>query len=484
MRKGWVEEGLPFAVVEEEKNALRIICMNNDAIKVGLVDGMSLTDARAIEPNLATMINEPLANKQFLSALHRWADKYSPWVATHKHDALLMDITGCSHLFRGEGQMMETMLEELCGLGMEARLAIADTKQAAFALSHYASNQTIAKPGETFASVSNLPVDAIDTERKILTSFKRLGLKTIHDVLALPLKSLARRFSIGLVTRLDELIGASSDPVNPAKPKPTFAARISLPDPIGLLEDVEECARRLISQICKRLHEHQMGARQLLLEVHRADNSQTQEMIGIARPCRDEGLIFRQFAKPLENLDAGYGIERMRLSVTLAEPFVPEQLTSDGSAAQSNAMDDVLSRIGNRIGFEKIGKYHLNESHLPERSFFIAPVLRKENRSSKPTHKPLRPLLQFRPEPTQVMKPGRPPKQFAWRRKHYDLVEAKGPERILPEWWHKVPGWQEGPRDYWWVQTREGERLWLYHALGNTARKGESQNWYVAGIFP
>lgn len=490
MRKGWGEEGKPLAVVEDHNNALRIVCMNSEALKAGLVDGMSLTDARAVVPNLVTMINDAQANQQFLAALHRWADKYSPWVAIHKHDALLLDITGCAHLFGGEAQMLDTMNEELCGLGMEARLTIADTKQAAFALAQYAPNRTIAKPGETRHAISSLPVDAIDAERKILTSFKRLGLKTIHDVLALPRKSLARRFGVGLVTRLDALTGASSDPVNPAKPKPSFAARISLPDPIGLLEDVEECARRLIHQICKRLNQHQMGARQLLLEVYRADHSKTQEVIGMARPCRDEALIFRQFARPLATLDAGYGIERMRLIVTLAEPFVPEQLSSDDRTAQSNAMDDVLSRIGNRIGFERIGKYCLHESHLPERSFFIAPLTHKhvrrknEEATSLLAHKPVRPLVQLPPEPAHVVKPGRPPRQFAWRCKHYRLMEAKGPERILPEWWHKVPDWQTGPRDYWWVQTHEGERLWLYNELGNRAQKGEAQNWYVAGIFP
>jgi len=470
---------VPFAVVREEKTALRLFSLNRAAIEAGLSAGMGLTDARAIAPDLMTRVHEPEHDRSLLEALHRWAGKFSPWVATHERNALFLDISGCAHLFSGEAPMLECMSQELKDLAIDARLGLADTKRAALALAKFGRGKEIAPTGQTRQSVQGFPVEALDVEPSVLTGLRRLGLKTIREVLALPRAQLARRFGTALVHKCDELIGASADPVSPAKPKPILAARMTLPEPIGLLEDVEECVRRLIAQVCKRLSEAQMGARQLRLEIGRADNSHFSETIGLARPTRDAKLIYGQFERPLSKIDAGYGIERVRLSASIAEPFIPEQLNTAAKSHEAHALDEVLSRIGNRIGFEQIGKYHTNESHVPERSFFLAPVNRNKPEKNSAI-KPNRPLVQFQPEPANVIKPGRPPRSFQWRRKHYALASANGPERILPEWWQDVPGWQGGGRDYWFVQTREGERLWLYNHPGNERR----QDWFVAGIFP
>ena len=56
---------------------------------------------------------------------------------------------------------------------------------------------------------------------------------------------------------------------------------------------------------------------------------------------------------------------------------------------------------------------------------------------------------------------------------------AFGPERIAPEWWLDDPAWRSGARDYWRVETEEGERLWLFAAKGGELSPG----WFAQGIF-
>jgi protein ImuB len=56
---------------------------------------------------------------------------------------------------------------------------------------------------------------------------------------------------------------------------------------------------------------------------------------------------------------------------------------------------------------------------------------------------------------------------------------AFGPERIAPEWWLDDPAWRSGPRDYWRVETEEGERLWIYEARGGEVAAG----WFAQGVF-
>ena len=49
----------PFAVVAEEKSALRLFSLNEAALEEGLAEGMALTDARAVLPALKTKVAEP-----------------------------------------------------------------------------------------------------------------------------------------------------------------------------------------------------------------------------------------------------------------------------------------------------------------------------------------------------------------------------------------------------------------------------------------
>jgi protein ImuB len=93
----------------------------------------------------------------------------------------------------------------------------------------------------------------------------------------------------------------------------------------------------------------------------------------------------------------------------------------------------------------------------------------------------LRPLRLFeKPEEVSAIAamPDGPPLRFRWRRAQFDVARAEGPERIAMEWWrHEKP-----TRDYFRVETKEGQRFWLYRD-GLYARSGLAPRWYLHGIF-
>jgi protein ImuB len=145
------------------------------------------------------------------------------------------------------------------------------------------------------------------------------------------------------------------------------------------------------------------------------------------------------------------------------------------------SLENLVASLGNRVGFERVRSPLLQDSHLPERSRgFGPPSPKPDERTFVVRPGPPRPYRSFRPQPIEPKEPGRPPRSFAWRHRSFEVEEAAGPERILPEWWMDDPDAGLGPRDYYRVQTKEGERLWLLH---RPAAKGEP-NWSVAGLFP
>ena len=476
-RCGTPIDDMPLALTDQHKNAVRLTCVNRLAAEAGLTAGHTLADARAILPDLVTLPAESDRDAAFLRALQRWAERYSPWTSCDGADGLLLNSTGCAHLFGGEEETQRLAIQGLGDLGLEAQAGIADTRGAARAVARFGSptSGSIIPPGQTKPALAPYPVEALFAEEKTLHDLKRLGLKSIGDLYPLKSADLARRFGFGLLRAYEKMLGTASDPVIPAAPLPSFAARISFPDPVGLQDDVEEALRRLTTQLCTRLVEHGHGVRGLRLHFQRADKTDTDLEIGLARPSQEVSQILRQFRLKLGKVDAGLGIDRMRLAATATEPYRPIQQHFAG-AEEKDSLNDLISTIGNRLGFDRVLRVEPVSSHLPQRAFRFAPAIH-ETASSAWNGRTRRPLIMVDLEPVEITAPDRPPKGFRWRGQDYATARAHGPERIGHEWWK---GNESGAiRDYWSIETKEGARLWL-----STRPDRKPSQWEVAGVFP
>jgi len=107
-----------------------------------------------------------------------------------------------------------------------------------------------------------------------------------------------------------------------------------------------------------------------------------------------------------------------------------------------------------------------------------------EPASAQDSLAPIRPIRLFeRPEPIEAMAevPDGPPAQFTWRRVHYVVAHAEGPERIAMEWWRDDQG-RAFTRDYFRVESREGVRVWIYRE-GLYGRETERPQWFLHGLF-
>jgi protein ImuB len=86
-------------------------------------------------------------------------------------------------------------------------------------------------------------------------------------------------------------------------------------------------------------------------------------------------------------------------------------------------------------------------------------------------------------KPGFIDAPDGPPGIFHWRQCRHVVAHAEGPERIAMEWWANGQNKNETPtRDYFRVETKQGQRFWLYRE-GAFQRNGMASRWYMQGIF-
>lgn len=467
-------------------NADHLHCLNREAEALGLHRGMPLADARAICPLLETRPADLAREAASLGALRRWSSRYAPMVAEDGSDGVMADISGVAHLFGGEEDLRADLQARLERTGLTGISAIAGTRGAAYALARHGGGGVI-PDGGLAEHLGRLPVAALRIEPDVAGALARLGLTRIRDLLPLPRAPLSKRFGTGLVLRLDQALGLQIEPVATAPDAPHFGVRMTLPEPIGLQADVMAGLDRLLDRLCATLALHHMGARRFRLELRRVDRGSAEVEIGLARPMRDPTRISALFRKGVEEIDAGFGIDALRLSAPLVEPLAPEQVGGDPSLRLDDALADLISRLGNRIGFDRVLRFLPADSKVPERSYLLAPAAYSAPARTFPRHGPQRPISLFPPETVAVTagRPGRPPTSFTWRRMRMSTLRAMGPERITPEWWFDDPAWRSGMRDYWRIETREGPRLWLFHTpqAQRWPTPSGSQAWFVQGVF-
>lgn len=518
----------PFAVVADDGQRQVLASLSPEAEAAGLVVGQPLREAHALCPDLATQVQHRAAEAGFLRALARWADRFSPLVGEEGTDGLRLDITGCAHLFGGEAALVDSLMQDAADLGLSVRCGLADTVGAAWALARFADRglapgrsgdaieqearatraraarrrhwqqgtpagrrdrpARIAPPGQMHGVLAPLPVAALRLPDKVLADLGRLGLRRIGDLMGQPRAALGRRFGPEVTRRLDQALGLVPEPVSPGKPPPRFATRLSLPDPIGLHADISAGLARLVTRLCDMLQDKGQGARHLRIEAFRTDASLQVLDLRLARPTHAPETIQPLLDGRLDEIDAGFGIDVLRIEAVAVEPIEARQVRSpayDGAAAtgaeaRAAALTDLVTRLGGRIGLEAITRHHPAESVIPEKSALTLAVAWSDPASGPwPLPDLARPLLLWRPEPLRVLRDARPCAAFHWRGRTHEVAASIGPERIAPEWWLDDPDWRSGLRDYWQVVTTRGERLWLFQAFGAQVSGG----WFCQGRF-
>lgn len=459
---------------------------------------MSLADARTLCPELETAPADPAGDAAAVRALARWAERYTPWAAPDGADGLLLDLTGCAHLFGGEAALLADLLRRCRAAGLTARGTLAGSAGAAWALARFGENGTALPDGEERDALAPLPVAGLRLDPATTGALERLGLRRIGDLYPLPRASLAARFGATVGHRLDQALGRADEPISPQRPAAPHRARLAFAEPIGRREDVAAALDRLLADLCARLERDGQGARRLTLTGFRVDRTVVEAAIGTARPVRAPAALARLFAERLDRIDPGFGIETLVLAANAVEPLTPTQAAlpeSESAPPSPTLLADLIDRLGNRLGFHAVVRPLAVASHLPERAFRHAPALASDAGSgwdSLPALPPRPARLLARPEALEVLAPGReagwPPARFRWRRRVWQLGGARGPERILTEWWHGEEAGDEGTgggtgedragafRDYWQVEESEGERFWLFRA-------GPAGRWYLHGLF-
>ena len=479
----------PLALYEKIGGAQRLVALCEAAARLGLAPGLGVAEARARFPRLELAEADRPGDARLLEAVADWCDRYTPLVALDGPSRLILDISGCAHLFGGEAALVADLSARLTAQGLAVRTAVAGAAGTAQALVDHASGARL-EAGEEREALAPLPIAALRLEPQVAAMLARLGLKRLGEMFELPRAGLARRFGQALGDRLDEALGDAPVPIVPRRPVPLIIHERRLFEPISRTEDILGLLETLAPRLALDLERRGEVARRLALTLFRVDGRIERLDVGTAAPTRDPIRLVRLFAERLkglgDDLDAGFGYDLVRLGVEACDPLAERQGDLGSARDGGEPVEVLLDRLAARLGEAAVLGLDEIESHRPERAEAFAAALRRELNATLHAEAFARPDV---PRPLRLLAPPEPveatagvpegaPEQFRWRRAHHRVVRVEGPERIAPEWWREDAG---ETRDYFRVEDMEGRRFWLFRE-GRLAPSG-APAWFMHGLF-
>jgi protein ImuB len=486
-----VDPDRSLVLVVDVAGGPRIAALNEAAEAEGLARHDLLADARAKAAMLQVHRADPAADDAALKRLALWATRYtptvSPWGEDNGADGFFLDVTGAAHLFGGEEKLLADLAERLARFGLPARLAIAETAGAAWALSQFhPAGGVILAAGQEAQALAPLPIAALRLAPDTRTTLRRLGFKQVGALLDKPRAPFAARFSAELLRRLDQALGRTCEPLVPIVAPPVYHSLRYLLEPIVSQEAVVAVATRLMKDLVHVLDRDGAGARTLRLALYRVDGEVATLEIGLTLPTRSVAHVARLIDLKLERIaeavEFGFGFEALSLAVTVAERMEPQQTETAAvaDAASPERCAALIDNLRQRLGPRSVRQLKPVASHLPERAEAVCAAVDDDWPAPDPGRpRPLLLLPQAEPVADVLsVAPDGPPHRFRWRGEMHDVAKAQGPERIAGEWWRS----QQPTRDYYLVEDEAGRRFWLYRG-GLYDRPETTPRWFVHGLF-
>lgn len=472
---------LPFVLAATAHSRKIITAATSAAESQGIRVGMPVADAKAMIPDLKAFDEKPGREKRLLKALGEWCIRYTPFVALDLPDGLILDISGCTHLWGGEKAYLKDIVTRLRGSGYEVRAAIADTVGTAWAISRFGQVTPVIESGAQASALLPLPAAALRLETNILTRLQKLGLYQIGSFIGMPRSALRRRFGEDLLLRLAQALGQTEEYIQPIIVPEPWQERLPCMEPIRTAAGIEIAIKQLLETLCLRLQQEGKGIRTAILKCYRVDGKIQQIEIGTNKASHHVQHLFKLFELKINSIAPGLGIELFTLEALKVEEvsILQEALWAGNPGLEDEKVAELLDRITAKVGTGTIHRYLPDEHYWPERSIKPAASLQEPAITTWRNDRPRPVRLLARPEPVDVTAPipDYPPLMFRYKGEVHHIRKADGPERIEREWW--LEGGEH--RDYYNVEDEDGQRYWLFRS--GHYEEGEKKQWFVHGFF-
>ena len=514
----------PVAIVEGAPPLWSVVAANRRAAQMGIELGMAKSQAAQFT-GVEIRHRAPEQEKITHEALLDLGWSVSPRVEDTAPDTIVVDLAGLSGLFGAEEKIAQELAKRGSGLGLSARIAVAENIEVAILASRGLPGVTLIPPGDEAKRLQAVPVHTLLPSPEILDTLTRWGVETCGRLAALPVVQLSERLGQEGV-RLHTLArGALVRSLVLAKPSDNFQEEMELDDSVEELESLSFVLGRLLDQLCERLAARSLSARRIRMEFdlersfekglqisahadqHKLLPRKFEKTLALPVPMRDSKLLLKLVRLRLQSDPPPAAVikivicaEADRLRTTQRGLFLP-------ASPEPEKLELTMARLANLVGHANVGSPQLMDTHRPDairmERFRLAqeaaggrrkkpcgPADKPVGKNSSATQmaKPANGFRLLRPSvPARVeLRDGLPVRVFFYGARG-EIVATSGPWRTSGEWWQDP--WDQAE---WDVEVRFSSSSQKNKRVSNpTSERGlyliyydlRQQGWFLRGMY-
>ncbi|MFZ5469138.1 MAG: hypothetical protein ACOZIN_06820 [Myxococcota bacterium] len=373
--------------------------------------------------------------------------------------AVLLDITGCAHLFSGERGLAEQLQAKIAAAGGEARIAVACGPHIALAVAQARPGISVTKD-EAAEVLAPLPLEVLGLDAESLAYLHALGVRRVGELQALPVFELQRRLSPSSRAALALAHGKDDAALSWWEPPSVPQASIELEHGLESLEPLLFVLKGLVDPLCVRLEARGelLAQAELWVKYERwpglTQREQAWEAVFPA-PLREGRAILNVLKLRLEAVGLEAPVRQVRLRWVRTVRAAPRALHLWTKETVSvSALPTLIAELVAELGEEKVGSLVVKEHHAASARSVLASF---GTSTAQPTS-PWVTLSYAASEPLRVQKA----EPWAGPTSGRLLVRRQGVEwwkRGFGDAWDSLAVWVDGLGATAWVDRRGGEGL-------------------------
>ncbi len=372
-----------------------LIAVSPEAAQRGVRRATSVAHARAVCVDLIVRVASPALERAARAALLDAALAVSPRADLAPRTsgpftseaAVYLDASGVEALFHSESGFAAALSARAERLGLPGHVAIASSRNVAHIAARRltgTSETCILAPADETSFLAPLPIEIFDPADDLAEALTRFGIHTVHDLLALPRRSLRTRLGPQVLALIDLAQGRDIDTPLPEPHSTRMTEAIDLEFPVDRLQALAFVIQGLLSRLLSRLEARRMACDEITLALHTEGGGRDARRIGAAAPTLDLRVLVRLVCHALESHPPQAAVESVSLE-TEGCPFHSDQLDLFRPAGPAPAvLGRTLAELEALCGDDRIGSPIVADSHHPD-AFGMAPFQPAHTDKTRPS---------------------------------------------------------------------------------------------------
>lgn len=456
-------QGRPVVVVDRDKPQGVILWANERALATRILPGLRYAAGLSLSKDLC---GGTVAGAEIAAAVEEVTQRlwrFSPRIEPSPREAgvFWLDASGLRFLFPSLAAWAEGIRDDLHAAGFHAVTAVAFSRFGSYAAARAGrENLVFQGAAEERAHVRQVPIARLGMSPSLSNTLLKLGIDTLGAFIDLPPAGIVRRFGeeAGELHQLAR--GEGWEALNAAGLREPVEAGLGLDYPENnterLLAVMAVLLQGLLRELARR-HE-QLAVLRFVLALD--NGTERNEEVSPAAPTLEPNAILTLCRLRLETLSLDSGVVEVKaLAVGTERNEHQDALFPETSARNLEAAERALAKLRAEFGNGAVLRATLHEGYLPEARYGWEPLQHLvPPRSTAPLVAPLVRRLHTPPIALPPRDHREPDGWLVAGVADGPVEEVIGPHFINGGWWMR-----EIARAYYYVRTRSGRWLWIYH---------------------